>query len=217
VPGIASRPVARVHHAARRILIVGVPIPPPHTLPPSLLPTAVTRYQVVRTGIVRRVRHSHHPQLALSLTILLQRVPQSLPAAREQPSAGPWTVRRAFGTSSFEGLVATDRADRQHTIFRHGTRVRYPPRESGAAGYSRPTDTCARPLKFRARAAAGVRSMIRDLRCGPRSLIVTMIERPFRLFSTRTRAPHGSVLCAAVSADSFSSPPQATLEPLDLP
>src|SRR5262245_22982496 len=170
-----------------------------------------------RTGIVRRVRHSHHPQLALSLTILLQRVPQSLPAAREQPSAGPWTVRRAFGTSSFEGLVATDRANRQHTIVRHGIRVRLPPRKSGAAGYSRPTDTCARPLKFRARAAAGVRSMIRDLRYGPRSLIVTMIERPFRLFSTRTRAPHGSVLCAAVSADSFSSPPQATLEPLDLP
>jgi hypothetical protein len=44
-----------------------------------------------------------------------------------------------------------------------------------------------------------------------------MIERPFRLFSTRTRVPHGNVLCAAVNADSFSSPPQATLEPLDLP
>jgi hypothetical protein len=70
----------------------------------SLLPTAVTRYQVIRTGIVRRVRHSHHPQLALSLTILLQRVPQSLPAAREQPSAGPCTVRRTFGTSSFRGI-----------------------------------------------------------------------------------------------------------------
>src|SRR5437879_7358677 len=57
--------------------------------------------------------------------------------------------------------------------------------------------------------------MMRDLTNGPRSLIVTVTERPFCLFSTRTRVPQGKVLCAADRADSSSSPPQATLEPLD--
>src|SRR5262245_44061320 len=113
------------------------------------------------------------------------------------------------------GGYRSGRSAAHHLSSGHSSEI--PPRESGAAYYSRLTDTYARPLKFRARAPAGVRSRIRDLRCGPRSLIVTIIERPFRLFSTRTRAPHGNVLCAAVSADSFSSPPQATLEPLDRP
>jgi hypothetical protein len=50
-------------------------------------------------------------------TILLQRLLQSLPAAREQPSVGPCTVCRASGNSSFEGLVDADRANQRHTDF----------------------------------------------------------------------------------------------------
>ena len=53
--------------------------------------------------------------------------------------------------------------------------------------------TCASPENPRARAAAGVTSMIRPRVKGPRSLIVTITERPLLLLVTRTLVPKGSV------------------------
>jgi peptidoglycan hydrolase-like protein with peptidoglycan-binding domain len=60
------------------------------------------------------------------------------------------------------------------------------------------TSTGARPLKPSARAAAGVRSMMRPRTNGPRSLIRTVTLRPLRLLVTFTFVPNGSVRCAAV-------------------
>src|SRR5262245_66546083 len=110
------------------------------------------------------------------------------------------------------GGYRSGRSAAHHLSSGHSSEI--PPRESGSGYYSRLTDTCARPLKFRARAPAGVRSRIRDLRCGPRSLIVTMIERRFRLFSTGTGAHNGNVFCAAVIEVSFGFPPNAPLNPV---
>jgi len=53
--------------------------------------------------------------------------------------------------------------------------------------------TFASPENPRARAAAGVTSMIRPRVKGPRSLIVTITERPLLLLVTRTLVPKGSV------------------------
>src|SRR5262245_39685760 len=48
------------------------------------------------------------------------------------------------------------------------------------------------------RDAAGVRSMIRPRRKGPRSVIVTMTDFPLLLCVTRTLVPKGRVRCAVV-------------------
>jgi hypothetical protein len=44
-------------------------------------------------------------------------------------------------------------------------------------------------------------------------LMRTTTERPFRLFTTRTRVPKGSVLCAAVSACVLNLSPFAVRRP----
>jgi hypothetical protein len=64
--------------------------------------------------------------------------------------------------------------------------------------------TWVTPEKPSDRAAAGVTSITRPRTKGPRSLMVTMTERPLRLFVTFTLLPSGSVPCAAVSAPPFS-------------
>ena len=58
-----------------------------------------------------------------------------------------------------------------------------------------------------ARAPAGVRSITRPRTNGPLSVIVTTTLRPLVRLVTRTRLPKGSVLCAAVSAPSWSARP----------
>src|SRR5262249_41445287 len=60
--------------------------------------------------------------------------------------------------------------------------------------------TCVSPEKPSTRAAAGVTSMTRPRTKGPRSLMVTITERPLLLFVTFTLVPNGSVRCAAVNA-----------------
>src|SRR5262249_22352029 len=60
--------------------------------------------------------------------------------------------------------------------------------------------TWVTPEKPSDRAAAGVTSITRPRTKGPRSLMVTMTERPLRLFVTFTLLPSGSVRCAARSA-----------------
>jgi len=64
--------------------------------------------------------------------------------------------------------------------------------------------TWVTPEKPRDRAAAGVTSITRPRTKGPRSLMVTMTDRPLRLFVIFTLLPSGSVRCAAVSAPPFS-------------
>lgn len=59
------------------------------------------------------------------------------------------------------------------------------------------TPALINPRRF---APPRVRSMTRPRMKGPRSLIRTMIERPLRLFVTRTFEPKGNDLCAAVLA-----------------
>src|SRR6266446_966312 len=49
---------------------------------------------------------------------------------------------------------------------------------------------------------------------GPRSLIRTTTERPFRLWVTRTNVPNGSVRCAAVNRAGWDASPLAVLPPL---
>src|SRR5262249_36113571 len=73
--------------------------------------------------------------------------------------------------------------------------------------------TRASPLKPRALAAAGVRSMTRPRTNGPRSLIRTTTLRPLLLFVTRTRVPNGSVRCAAVKPLGFARSPLAVRSP----
>jgi hypothetical protein len=60
--------------------------------------------------------------------------------------------------------------------------------------------TGARPEIPIARAAAGVRSMMRPRRKGPRSFMRTTTLHLLRLLVTRTRVPNGRVRCAAVKA-----------------
>ena len=59
-------------------------------------------------------------------------------------------------------------------------------------------------------AAALDKSMMRPAMYGPRSLIVTVTDRPFARCVTRTRVPNGRVLCAAVMAFGLNQPPEAT-------
>ena len=61
------------------------------------------------------------------------------------------------------------------------------------------------------RAAAGVTSITRPRLNGPRSLMVTITERPFFLLVTRTLVPKGNVRCAAVRAAGLSFLPLAVL------
>jgi hypothetical protein len=65
------------------------------------------------------------PAVGVGSNILLRRLLQSLPSAREQPNADRARCAEHSETS-FEGLVDTDRADRRHAIFRQGIRVRTP-------------------------------------------------------------------------------------------
>src|SRR6478736_2136873 len=66
-----------------------------------------------------------------------------------------------------------------------------------------------------ARAAPGVRSITRPRTNGPRSFILTSVERPLFLLVTATTVPKGSVRCAAVSASSRSCSPLAVPLPDD--
>ena len=66
---------------------------------------------------------------------------------------------------------------------------------------------------IRARAAAGVRSIMRQRTNGPRSLIRTVTLRPLRLLVTLTFVPNGSVRCAAVSPLGRARSPEAVFSP----
>jgi hypothetical protein len=75
------------------------------------------------------------------------------------------------------------------------------------------SDTGARPLTPRTRAAPGLRSITRPRTYGPRSLIRTVAERPLRWLMTVTMLPNGRVLCAAVMALGFMCSPVAVTLP----
>src|SRR6266446_671599 len=74
--------------------------------------------------------------------------------------------------------------------------------------------TRAMPLNPRARAPAGVRSIIRPRTNGPRSFILTTTELPLLMLVTRTFVPKGRVRCAAVKAPDLTRSPFAVFGPL---
>src|SRR6266446_1074362 len=74
--------------------------------------------------------------------------------------------------------------------------------------------TRAVPLKPRACAPAGVRSIIRPRTNGPRSFTLTTTDLPLPMFVTRTFVPKGRVRCAAVKAPDLTRSPFAVFGPL---
>src|SRR5690606_4127499 len=86
---------------------------------------------------------------------------------------------------------------------------------NGAPHYSAWITTGATPARIRPMrsAAARLRSITRPGVNGPRSLMRTTTERPVAGYSTRTRVPKGSVLCAAVSACMSNGSPLAVRRP----
>ena len=75
------------------------------------------------------------------------------------------------------------------------------------------TASCPRDLKPSALAAALLKSIMRPLMNGPRSLMRTTTSLPVRGLCTSTRVPKGSVLCAAVSSFMSKRSPLAVSRP----